>query len=103
MAINATSAAKLTPSDTTATIYNVSATTAGTEYSQALPANCKYFLLRARTPAKIQLAYTSGATNTTYVTIPPYASFDDKQYYTTQTVYFQTNQNNTIIEIVAYT
>lgn len=89
-------------SDTTATIYNVSAVTSGTEYSQALPANTKGFIIRSRGKSKIQLAYTSGASGTTFITIPGAASFEDENFYTSQTLYFQCDNNNETVEILAF-
>ena len=89
--------------DTTATIFNVSAPLAGTEYSQALPANTKGFIIRSRNKSTLQLAYTSGTTGTTYLTIAPSATYEDSNFYTAQTVYFQASKNAETIEIIAYT
>ena len=88
---------------TTATLFNVSALTAGTEYSQALPANTKRFIIRSRNKSILQLAYTIGQTGTTYLTIPAGASYEDSNLYTAQTVYFQASKNAETIEIIAFT
>lgn len=89
--------------DTDATVFNVAAATASTEYSQALPANTKRFILRARNRSQIQIAYTSGQSGTTYVTLRPGAVFEDNSFYLTQTIYFQCSQGGETVEIVAYT
>lgn len=89
--------------NTTATIFNVPAAVAGTEYSQALPANTKSFIIRSRNKSSLQLAYTSGASGTTYLTIPPGASYEDSNLYTAQTIYFQASKSAETIEIIAYT
>lgn len=93
----------LTQTPTTATIFNVLAATAGTEYSQALPANTKGFIIRSRNRSNLQLAYTSGQTGITYLTIPAGASYEDSNLYTAQTIYFQASKNAETIEIIAYT
>lgn len=90
-------------SDTTATIFNVSATIAGTEYNQALPANCKSFVIKARNRSTVRLAFSNGDTNTVYLTLKPGVSYEDKNFYSNQTLYFQADKPNEIIEILAYT
>lgn len=87
---------------TTPTIYNVSAVTAGTEYSQVLPSNTKSFVLKSRGNAKVQLSYTSGQSGTSFLTIPAGAVYTDENFYTSLTVYFQANKNGETIEIIAF-
>lgn len=86
--------------NTTPAIYNVSCPVPGTEYSQALPANCKGFTVQARGNSKITYSYVTGATDTW--TIPIGCSFEDKNFYTGQTVYFKCSTAD-VVEIVAYT
>lgn len=88
--------------DTTATIYNLNIILQGTEYSQALPANTKAFLVRSRNKGRLRLAYTTGGTNADYVTIPTGSSFKDTNFYTSVTLYVQSTKPGDIIEIVAY-
>ena len=45
---------------TTATPYSVTLTVADTEYSQALPANTRYFEFQARTAADVRWAFVTG-------------------------------------------
>lgn len=87
---------------TTPTIFNVSVVAAASEVSQALPANCKRFIIKARGNSKLQLAYSSGQSGTTYVTIPAGAVFEDTSFYTSQTLYFQSSKAGETVEITAY-
>lgn len=88
--------------DTATTIFNVNIISAGVEQSQALPANTKKFLIRSRNKGQLRLAYTSGGTNASYLTIPKGSSYEDEEYYVAQTIYFQSTQPGDVIEIVAY-
>lgn len=82
------------------TIYNVSATTAGTEYSQNLGANCLKYILRSRNKGKVQLSFASGGD---YITIPKYANIEDSGLSVSAlTLYFKSDVNNDIIEIISY-
>lgn len=83
-------------------IHNVSVPTSGVEVSYALPANVKSFFLKARGGEKVQLAFVSGESSTNFVTIPAGAVYTDDKYYSALTLYFQSNKNNTTIEIVTY-
>lgn len=89
--------------DTDVTIFNVSAPTANTEVSQALPAGTKRFILRARNRSQLQISYTSGQTGSLYMTIRPGAVFEDQNFYSTQTIYFQCSEPGETVEIIAYT
>lgn len=85
---------------TTPTIFNITAAVANTEYSQALPANTKKFILSSRNSAKITFYYSPGATET--LTINPGFGFEDNNFYTAQTIYFKCSKSD-VIEVVAYT
>jgi len=87
--------------DTATTIANVSAPTANTEVSYALPANTKSFRIRARGRSRIQLAYNSGESGTTYITIMPGNTYINNQKYTSQTLYFQCSKGSETVEIQA--
>lgn len=89
--------------DTTATIFNVNVISAGNEVAQALPANTKKFLIRSRNKGRLRLAYSLGGTNTSYLTIPTGSSYEDAEFYVSQTLYFQSTKPGDVIEIVAYT
>lgn len=89
--------------DTTPTIYNVSIITVNTEQSQALPANTKEFLIRSRSKGTMRVAFNSGDTSTDYLTVPAGASYEVKQFFSSLTIYFQSNKPGDVIEIVAFT
>lgn len=52
------------------TIVNLALTDADTEYSYAVPAETKKMLIKSRNTGDIKLAYVSGESGTTYITIP---------------------------------
>lgn len=85
-------------------IYNVSALVAGTEYSQALPNNTAQFVLRARNNAKLQLSYAPGNSSTLFLTLLPGNIYQvEGVKLTSKTIYFTSNKDNTIVEILAWT
>ena len=51
---------KVDPLTSTPTMYNVSITVANTEYSQALPANCRGFMFQCRSEVEIRYAFVTG-------------------------------------------
>lgn len=89
------------PTSAVPTIFNVACPVAGTEYSQALPANTRRFIIRARKSSKILFAYQPAASE--YVTIEMGVSFEDTNLYISQTIYFRNSKADEVIEIVAYT
>lgn len=89
-------------SNTTPTIFNKSIPIANTEVSQALPANTKRFEFRSRSKARIQLAYSSGDSGTTYISIMPGKTYVDENFYSAQTIYFQSTKAGDTLEIVAF-
>jgi hypothetical protein len=88
----------------TPTIDNVSAPVAGTEYSYALPASTKRFMLQNRGIGKIQLSYNAGDTGTNYLTVTPGNSLSEENIDPTAsiTLYFQTDKASQIIEVVSW-
>lgn len=85
-----------------ATVWNVPIALANTEVSFNLPADTHKFLLRPRTACEMKLSYALGQSGTTYVTIPPRTNFTDENYYSSQTIYFQSNIAGITVEIVTY-
>ena len=88
------------------TIYNVTMTLANTEYSQALPANIKRFLIQTRDQSAFRLAFASGyvaAPTEPYLTITtqPHAEEDIKPSHLT--LYFASGNVGRIIEISVWT
>lgn len=94
--------ANISDSNTQVTIYNVTTTLADTEYSQSLPSDTKGFLLRSRNLATTKIAYASGGTGSDYLTVLPGNVYEDKYFYSSQTLYFRSSVAGAIIEIVAY-
>lgn len=90
-------------------IYNVTLTDANTEYSQALPAGVRKFSIQCRNPAvDIKLAFTSGQSGTTYLTILGNSAYNEDFIHAplgyTLTLYMQsTSTSAPIAEIVAWT
>jgi hypothetical protein len=89
---------------TTPTIYNLSAPTANTEVSQALPVNTKKLLIRCRGDARTQFAFVSGQSGSNYITIPIGAMYaQDLLLLSSTTVYLQTSLSSQTIEILIWT
>lgn len=86
--------------DTTVNIYNVN-TTAGSETAQALPVNCKRFLLRCRNNSRAQIAYNLGDSASTFFTVMPGNTYEDVNFYSGATVYFQTSKDD-VVEIITF-
>lgn len=81
-------------------IANVITVLANTEYSYAFPANTKKFKLKARGTARLQVAKTTGQTNTNYVTISPGAIFPEENINVpTFTIYFESSKAGEVVEI----
>lgn len=86
----------------TPNIYNLTAALANTEYSQTLTSNTKSFIIRARNLAKLQIAFISGNSGTTFMTIPPGVSYAQDNISYGGTIYFQSSKPSTIVEIVEW-
>jgi hypothetical protein len=83
---------------------NVSAATAGTEYSYALPDNTTQFKLRSRKKARIQIAYQSGDSGLVYFSLMPGNVYEINNVLLTDvTIYFQSYKDNDTIEIQGFT
>lgn len=84
-------------------IYNVTMTSADTEYSQAMPANCKKFCIKCRGEYDIKLAFTENESGTTYITIPSGQCYwDDLIRDASLTLYFQCATAGQVAEITAW-
>ena len=87
-------------------IFNVTMTAANTEYSQALPANTKRFLIQTRDQSAFRLAFESGrvaAPTEPYLTVTtqPYPEEDIKP--SQLTLYFASGSTGKVVEIIAWT
>ena len=91
------------------TIYNVTMTTLNTEYSQALPANCKKFAMKVQLGTgsyKYRVAFVTGKVATPTA---PYLQYnDDVEYfeeglnYATSTLYFASTTSGLVMQIIAW-
>jgi len=88
---------------TTPTIYNVSMTLANTEYSQALPANTKKFLIKCRAQYVVKVCFVSGQSGSLYLTIPVGGVYwEDEVQPASLTLYFQCATAAQVAEIIAW-
>jgi hypothetical protein len=87
--------------NTTPAISNFTATLANTEYSFALPPNCKGFVLRSRKIARVNFGYASGV-NALYFSIPLGGFYNDTNFYTAQTIYFSSSVASNVLEIITF-
>lgn len=89
-----------------ATIANTSMTNAATEYSYVLPNFTVQFTIKLRsTSSALQLAITSGASGTTYITIPPGSGGWTETIKGTAsgiTLYFQSPDAGQVAEIISW-
>lgn len=94
---------------TSPTIYNVTLTSADTEYSQAMPENCRFFEFQCRTAFAVRYAYVTGKVATPTA---PYMTLKSGNYYyspvisqaaTPSTLYLASAQAGVVVEIVAWT
>lgn len=86
-------------------IYNLSMTSANTEYSQQLDANTVRFTVKLRNPGvDLQMAVVSGESNTVYVTIPAGTTWteDIKSMATGITLYFRAGTASQVAEIISW-
>jgi len=91
------------------TTYNVTCTVADTEYSQALPANCRGFEFQARTEAIVRYAFVTGKVATPTA---PYHTLKAGDYYFSpqinqaaapSTLYVASPTAGTVVELLAWT
>lgn len=91
----------------TPTVYNLTLTSANTEYSQALPDGCKYFSVQNRSDNDMRLAFVTGkvATPTApYVTIKAGSAYNspEKLCVGSATIYAASGTAGDVAEIIAY-
>ena len=84
-------------------IYNLTLTDANTEYSQALTGYVSQVTLQCRTAVDVQMAVTSGQSNTTFWTVKS----GDAYYEITigasdVTLYFRSGTAGVVVEIIAW-
>jgi len=85
------------------TVFNVTMAAAGTQYAQALPAGTKKFTAKCRTYVPVQICFTTGETDTLYLTIPPGQTYwEDRLLDAALTLYFECAIAAQVLEIVAW-
>jgi hypothetical protein len=89
-------------SATTPTVYNVAVTLANTEVSQVLSPSTKQFTIKVRGTAKLQLAFESGQSGVTYLTVRPGNTYTSEGLDYNGALFFQTDQAAQIVEIVEW-
>jgi hypothetical protein len=82
----------------------VSIVSANTEYSQALSSSTKRFSIKLRGFADLKLAYVSGQSGTTFITVPGGSSYEEINLAgtTALTLYFQSPTASQETEIIQW-
>lgn len=83
-------------------IYNKAITLAATEESQVLTNGTKRFTIRVRGYSSLKLAFVSGESGTNYITIPRGCSMTSDWLDVSDTLYFQTDKANQVVEILEW-
>lgn len=92
------------PQLSSVTIANPVATLASTEYSYSLPASTKVLKVRARGDALLQISFTSGQTNTVFLSIYPGDTYESPVFpldFST-TLYFRSSKALEVLEIESW-
>jgi len=88
----------------TPTVYNVTCPLANNEYSRALSADTKEFMIKVRQVASLKLAFVNGDSGTTYISVPANSSFTQSRLLATGlTLYFQSPVAGIDVEILEWT
>lgn len=90
---------------TTVTEYNVTLTVADTQYSQALPANCRRVTFRCRTGAECRYAWATGkvaGSVAPYQTLKVNADYGIDGILSSNTLYFASTTAGVVIEMEAW-
>lgn len=86
-------------------LANVDMVTANQEYSYQFPVGTKQFLIKLRDRSTLKLAYTSGESGLTYLTLPSGAHYSesDLSLESPLDVFFQSTSSAQLLEIVYWT
>jgi hypothetical protein len=84
------------------TIYNLTLTSANTEYSQSIPEYTSKIMIKCRTSSAIKLSYTSGESGSLYMTIPSGQTYWDDNIGTASTIYLQSTSAGVVAEILCW-
>jgi len=88
--------------NTTKTVFNIALGAANTEQSQSLPDDTVAYIIKTRGNSELKLAWSATESGTKFITIKKNASFEDQNFSTSLTLYFQSPQTSDIVEIVAW-
>lgn len=89
---------------TAPTIHNINIATANIEQSLALSNNIKSLLVRSRNNADLKIAYVATESSTKFITIKKRAVYEETGLNATGlTLYFQSDTDNTDVEIIEWT
>lgn len=93
----------LTPAVQSPTITNLSAPTADTEVSLAIPDGTRKMTVRVRGTANAQFAFVATESGTKYITIPRGSNYSEDGLNTSSlTLYIQTDSASQIIEVLTW-
>lgn len=91
------------------TPFNVTLTSANTEYSQVLPADCRRWSMQCRTAYDVRFAFVTGkvaGSTAPFLTMKSGGNFDDQplpgESVGTQTVYLASAQAGVVVEILCW-
>lgn len=87
-----------------AAVSNTTLTLANTEYSLAIPAQTQAFLIKARGGEAFKVAFISGQSGTTYLTVPASTSYweEDMNLTDNLTLYAQSTTAGVVLELIAW-
>ena len=87
----------------TVIIYNLTMTSANTEYSQAFPAGCTKITVQCRDAYDVKICFTSGQSGTTYWTVKSGGGYwEDHISATLTTIYAQCATAGQVLEIICW-
>lgn len=88
---------------TTPTVENVTVTLANTEQAYSFPAYTRSITVKARGPAKAQLAFEPGSTGTEFFTLWPGAVYTQEGISAPlTTIYFQSPVAGLVLEMISW-
>lgn len=83
-------------------VTNTTLTNQNEESIITLPANCKKFLIQARTNADLKLSYTASASGTVFLTIKAGSTYWEDAVRTNNKIYLQSPTAGTVVEMVVW-
>jgi hypothetical protein len=84
-------------------VFNLTLTSADTEYSLTLPENTYKVMMQARGSADVKFSYVSGESGSTYFTVKSGQTYWDDNINTASTMYVQSGTASTVVEVLTWT